>query len=471
MTGRRIAKRWFVSVFVALVGLSVILPLAASARPQGPASDPGALSFWLDDDKPAKSKRPKKKKKSSKRQSGRKPAEKIRWGQQANESDEEYDKRFSKLLKRIRRDAKGDYNGGQFLNEKGEEIQLWTYMGRPFIVRTDIGQEFTAQTVMYMEMLHREFGAAYKKLLRKTTEVTEPVEIIVFADRGAYRRAGGQPSSGGQFAFATHFQNDRGSSWPAAHFRMMQFTDGISDFAKWPKDVLKHESCHMELSLRLGFKLLPRSKIAFLRMPPIWWNEGQAGVFEYWDFRKSVEENFEEIPERGRYVPMVRRMYGTDEWKDFDFFWTIDVGKWNSGGPRVVMNYAQGWSIVAYMMTGGTKGKQDFCRIFDLSMRVGTNDPNVSFTDRKVEYSRAWAEIFPPQVQEELSKNWDSWIRKHVPKEGAPIEDEEYYLRKEFWDASVKDELRQIDKEKLEENKKWVEKEDRRRRKSKVVEW
>ncbi len=471
MTGKRSAERWYVRMLLVLVALSVMLPLAVAALPQRPASDAGTPRFLLeDDDKPARNKKPKKKKSTRREGSGKKAAEKIRWGQRLNESDEEYDKRFATRIKRIKQDTKGDYNGGQFFNEKGEEIQLWTYMGHPFIIRTDIDKEFTAHMTMYMEHLHREFSSAYFKLLGKAADVKEPVEIITFADRGAYMRAGGHPASGGQFAFAMHFSNDRGRGWPAKHYRMMQFTKGVTDFSKWPKDVLKHESCHMELYMRVGYKLDPTGTIGFPIIPPIWWNEGQAGIFEWWDFRKSVEENFEEIPTRGRYVPMIRRTYGTDDWKDFDYYWTINRAKWDSEG-RVLLNYAQGWSICGYMMTGGREGIMDFRRIFDLTKRVGTNDPDISFSERKVGFSRAWAEVFSPEAQDKMSKNWEKWVKKHVPKDGT-IPDEDYYIRKMNCDPSVSDRLQPItDEKKLKENEKWVEKEERRRKKATVVEW
>ncbi len=115
----------------------------------------------------AKTKKPPKKDadEEEKTATDEKPAEKIRWGKRRSEPDEQYDKRHAALIKKVEEDKHGDYAGGNFQNAKGEKIRLWTYMGNPFIVRSDISKEFTADAAMYMEMLHREYGSAYSKLL------------------------------------------------------------------------------------------------------------------------------------------------------------------------------------------------------------------------------------------------------------------------------------------------------------------
>ncbi|MCG8409515.1 MAG: hypothetical protein MI923_30285 [Phycisphaerales bacterium] len=476
MSGSRIFK--LANFVLAVLIVAILWPGAAAALIQEVRADRSVMTSATQNNdsdtegrKKKKKKRKSKKKKRKKRKKGKK---KIRWGQKRNESDEKYDKRFKRLLKRIKQDKAGDYRGGRFEDESGNEIRLWTHMGHPgcpFIIRSDISKEFTAHLAMYMEMLHREFSTAYRILLGFPADVKEPVEIITFADRGTYMKAGGLPSSGGQFGFAMHFANDRGQSWPARHYRMMQFTRGITDFAKWPKGVLKHESCHMELYLRVGYKLDPTGTIGFPIIPPIWWNEGQAGVFENWDFRKTVDENFDEIPNRGRYAPMIRRMFDTKDWKDFDYYWTINRGKWDSEG-RVLKNYAQGWSICAYMMTGGLKGRNDFRRIFDLTKRVGTNNPDISFSDRKIQFSRAWAEVFPEEAQAKLSKNWEGWVQEHLPKDGESVVDEEFNLRSHGYDPDTTARLQPItDEKKQKENDEWVKKEEKRRKKGKMIEW
>src|SRR5690606_8769456 len=176
----------------------------------------------------------------------------------------------------------------------------WRYEGRVFLVRTDISAEFTVDTAMYMEQLHRDYGEAYQKLLGIPVQMHEKVEVIVFADRATYMRNGGTPGSGGFFSPIAVLGGDRGPKWPAQRFRLQQFTDGITDFKKWEKGTLKHEAAHMELQMRLGYMLLPGINYGFPVQAPRWFNEGHASVFEYWDFDKSVEENFKEIPNRGR---------------------------------------------------------------------------------------------------------------------------------------------------------------------------
>lgn len=456
-------------VVVSLVIAAFLWPTLTTAGPvpAAPGQFVSCANGDPDDSKPKKED----KKKDKKKRKQTKESKKIRWGQKRGETDAEYDKRYARLLKRVKQTRKGDYSGGQFANKEGEEIQLWTYMGHPgcpFIIRTDISKEFTAQLAMYMENLHREFSTAYKKLLGFPAQVKEKVEIITFADPGTYFRSGGMPGSLGQFSFAAQFYNDRGMSWPARHYRMMQFTDGVTEFRKWPKDTLKHESSHMELYMRVGYKQDPETKQGYPIIPPIWWNEGQAGVFEDWDFDKTVDENFAELAGRGRYPPFIRRIYDRKQWKDFDYYWTINREKWGGEG-RTFLNYAEGWTLAAYMFTGGPEGRADFRRIFDLTKRVGGNEMDISFADRKVGWSRAWEEKFPREMQAKMRENWRAWIEKNVPRDGR-VPDEEFMLREAGIDPSVTDSIKPFEtEEEKKKNEKWVEKEKRRKKKSTFI--
>jgi len=443
-----------ISGFVVLVSTFALSVLIASASGPGP------------DD--AKSKSNPKASKTAKKPPAKKKKSKfdpdedgfIRWGRRPNESDEKYDKRYAKLVKSIKQDKQGDFNGGHFENAKGEKIQLWTYMGHPFIVRSDIDAEFTADTAMYMEMLHREYGEAYKLLLGGIpADVREKIEVIVFADRGVYMKNGGTPGSGGFFSPASHLSGDRGPHWPARRYRLQQFTDGIKDFKKWPKGTLKHEAAHMEIQLRLGNTLFA-NVVGFPVDCPRWWNEGHASVFEYWDFDLSVEENFKLVPYRGRYAPFIRRIYGTDKWKDFKYVWQIDPQSWHRDmtTPQGYLNYCQAWSLAAYMMSGGTKGQKDFRTIFDLSKRVGADRQTTYHGDR----TRAWEEKFPIEQQRDLEKNWEEWVASNVSRD-RKVDDEEYYLRRAGYNPEVLDSLERFSEDEIKKMREGFAQEDERR--------
>src|SRR5207302_1631257 len=103
----------------------------------------------------------------------------------------------------------------------------------------------------------------------------------------------------------------------------------ISEFSQWPKGVLKHEAAHMELRMRLGVILDFHLRAYWPVVAPEWFDEGQASVFENWDFDKTVEENLAEIPFRGRYAGVIRRAFGTDKFKEFDYVWKIDPSTWH----------------------------------------------------------------------------------------------------------------------------------------------
>ncbi|MFQ5412259.1 MAG: hypothetical protein ACE5EC_08165, partial [Phycisphaerae bacterium] len=193
-----------------------------------------------------------------------------------------------------------------------------------------------------------------------------------------------------------------------------------------------------------------------------------ASVFEYWDFDKSVDENMAEVANRGRYAPVIRRVHDTDKWKDFNYVWTIDPASWANDmtSQQGFLNYAQAWSLCAYMMTSGVKGRKDFRAVYDLSARVGV--------DRQQTWSgdgmRAWSLAFPAEDQSRLEKNWEAWVGSNVSRD-EEVKDEEYFLRRMGYDPGVVDKLVPITGEdEVKENKKWVEKETKKRKKSRRVE-
>jgi hypothetical protein len=428
-----------------------------------------------DDDPPAEKKTKKKrskknrsKKKGSKKKGSKKKKKKIiRWGQRRKETDQKYDKRYQRVIRKVKQDKRGDSVGGHFENAQGEEVRLWTYMGHPFIVRSDIDAKFTADTAMYMEMLHREYGAAYKRILGLPAEVKEKIEVIVFADQETYIKNGGTKGSGGFFNPAAHMQDDRGRFWPARHYRLQLFTGGITDFTKWEKGTLKHEAAHMELQLRLGYTLSRGMSFGIPVNCPRWWNEGHATVFEYWNFDKTVDENFAEIPNRGRYAPVIRRIFDTARWKDFNYVWTIDGATWHGDmtSDQGFLNYAQAWSLAAYMMNQGRDGRRDFRAIFDLSRRVGTDRQQTAAGDGM----RAWTVKFPQQDQARLEKNWQQWVAENVSRDKR-VPDEDWLLKRQGYKPEIVDRLVKYSKEEFDELREEIIEERQRRKKARTIE-
>ncbi|MFO0971980.1 MAG: hypothetical protein U1A27_00875 [Phycisphaerae bacterium] len=346
-------------------------------------------------------------------------AKKLHVGQRHGESDEQYTKRRDLLVKRSEKDKDG----------------LYTLRTQPFIIRTDISADFTADTALFMEMLHREYGKTYAKMGLPQGPAKEWIEVVVYADRATYMRTGGSAGSGGQFMQAIRF-TDRPPTWSATHYRLAMFTDGETEFAKWEKGTLQHEAAHMELQLRLGF----------LVDSPRWFNEGQASCFENWDFDKTVDENLAAIPRRGRYAPVIRRAAGTDKLKPFSYVWEIDAASWHAAmtDSQGGLNYSMAWSLAAYMLNEGKTGRKAFRTVYGLSKRVGA-DRQISATGTK---TRAWQNEFPAPEQKKLEHEWIAWIDRCLPKEKAnpderdglinmgydPDENELVPLTKERWE-------------------------------------
>ncbi len=276
------------------------------------------------------------------------------WGRRHNESETAYAKRRDALIQRCKKDKLG----------------LFSVRSQLFVVRTDITPEFTADLALYVEELHRAYQSAFSKLGAPAAAGKDLIEVVCYKARSSYIKDGGNENAAGHFEVGANRSSDwnRPKDWPTGTFRLALFTNEIVDFDTWDKQVMKHEAAHMELQLRLGY---------FVDCPR-WWNEGMASCFESWDFDKTVDENFAEIPKRGEYAPFVRKMWGTDRWKDFNYVWTIDGAAWHRdmATPQGRLNYCQAWSLAAFMFNQGPKGKKFFNQIFNRSVRIGADEPD-----------------------------------------------------------------------------------------------
>lgn len=448
--------------FVVLVVATFSLSLILGGTEGLPVAAAGGPPVFEDGDKP-------KKPKKTDAEAKKKPAKKtvVRWGQRRNESDEEYDKRFAKLLKRVRQAKRGDYSGGVFINEKREEVRMWEHQGPVFYCRSDISQEFAANLAMYMEMIHREYGEVFRRVLQEPARVREPIEVIVFGDPQTYYNSGGRPGSGGYFTWQPNRHGDRSRFWPCKHFRLVQFTDGEKDFAHWNKETLRHEAGHMQLQLRLGFTMLPNGE-GYAVVPPIWWTEGVATTFEYWDLHKTVDENMALLARRGRYAPLIRRMFDTEAWTDLDYVWRLNMYTWNAS--RTYFNYCEAWALAGYMLSDPVNGYRDFRRIMDVVKRVGENYQGIT-SNREIVESRAWAEAFPPEVMDKMQENWYRWVKENIV-DAPPVPDEEFVLRSAGINPAVTDRFEPFQTEgERKANEEWVKKEEKRRKKEKKIEW
>lgn len=346
------------------------------------------------------------------------------WGRKAGESPEKYAERRRSMIKRCKKDTLG----------------MFSIKNLIFLVRTDITPDFTVDLALYMEELHRAYQAAFVKLGAPASRARDLVEVVCYGARERYIAEGGNENSGGHFHPAANFDPkywNRPPGWPAGQFRLSLFTSGVTDFDKWDKRVMKHEAAHMELQLRLGYSALDA---------PRWWNEGMAACFEYWDFDKDTDANFAEIPNRGRYAPFIRKLWGTPHWKDFEYVWTIDGAAWHRdmSSGQGYLNYCQAWSLAAFMFNQGVKGKKFFNQIFNLSISLGADRAN-----RIGVRTRGWEEAFPSSDRAELEEAWVAWVKKNLPK-NKRNKGEEMELLKQGFDPKA-DKLVAMDEETLRE--------------------
>jgi len=130
------------------------------------------------------------------------------------------------------------------------------------------------------------------------------------------------------------------------------------------------------------------------------------------------------------------------------------------------LNYAQAWSLAAYMMNSGNKGRGDFRTIFDLSKRVGADRQ----TTYQGDHMLAWEDKFPREKQASLEKSWNDWVSDCISREKR-VPDEDYFLQQNGYKPDVVDKLeRYSEKDDIEKLITSVKKEEKRRKKAIAVE-
>src|SRR5262249_60650369 len=81
--------------------------------------------------------------------------------------------------------------------KKKDDDGLFTLESVPFIVRSDIDEQFTVDTALFMEMLHRAYGETYHRMGLPAGPPKEWIEVVVYADQATYMKNGGGAGSGG----------------------------------------------------------------------------------------------------------------------------------------------------------------------------------------------------------------------------------------------------------------------------------
>jgi len=207
----------------------------------------------------------------------------------------------------------------------------------PYIVKSEIDPQFTAEAAVYMT----KFYLAFRNFFKPDPKLHVTPTVLFYKDAQSYIKNGGPAGTGGCYA-----GGDKTSK-----LLVYQVRPG-SGFAGFETSVIRHEGAHQLLAYILGTHAIP-----------IWYTEGVATFFESWDIAKPIQANLEDLKTTHTRFESIARTYGTKDFLSLHKLTDLSYETWTK--DDVLLHYAEVQSFMTFLITT-EKGRQFFAAIFRL---------------------------------------------------------------------------------------------------------
>lgn len=207
-----------------------------------------------------------------------------------------------------------------------QEDGFFVLDGPKWNVRTEVSARFTAELSAFMELYDLAFHQIMNMKLKAATD-RKPA-VVVYAAESTYAKRFPDGSRG---HYAYHYDDDG----KFTEFDLYSYVANEKEktFANFYYPILQHEGTHLLLRKYLG------------RAPaPVWFDEGAATYFQFWDLRATVARNFETRYGSSAYRPVLRRWMEANKNAPpaLDGLLKLTAETWNPDkmGPEAQMHYA-----------------------------------------------------------------------------------------------------------------------------------
>ncbi|MHC4777075.1 MAG: hypothetical protein ACYTFG_00710, partial [Planctomycetota bacterium] len=201
-----------------------------------------------------------------------------------------------------------------------------------WVVETQISKRFTCETALFMEYFHKTFMDAFAFSLK--VRIPDKPKVVVLKGVAEYRK---RFSDGSEGNYILKFDED-GS---CLEYEMVVFArdDYEKEFIRFYRPSLLHEGAHL-----LFFKFFGKAKC------PIWFTEGVATYFQFWDLKARKFENVIGSAKRSGYLlHFLKAMRAEKEDRDhIDYLLSLENRDWNPDkmGPKAKYDYGLAQSFV-----------------------------------------------------------------------------------------------------------------------------
>ncbi|MCX7934215.1 MAG: hypothetical protein N3A66_03035 [Planctomycetota bacterium] len=224
-----------------------------------------------------------------------------------------------------------------------------------FIVKTELGERFTAEAALFMEIFHAVFLEVFNFKTGSEVDIKPTLVIFKSAERYAQVGIGGsrgvftwrQAGEKVEFALYTYMKEDR-----------------LCNFSNCYHPVIQHEGTHCLVQKLVGTKPVPA-----------WLTEGMATFYEYWDYRSKASPSGNKpkdaearkkrltLSERKHYLRDGVRESG-GQYPTLKYLLSLNtLRQWDVDGmgPRTGLHYAMAESFADFLISD--KKGRDYLRL------------------------------------------------------------------------------------------------------------
>lgn len=250
------------------------------------------------------------------------------------------------------------------------EGERFTLEGAHWRVETEVSARFTAELTLFMDLFHEAFHKLLEEL-EPTAVVERKPTVVVFATKERYAR---EFSDGSRGHYRYHW--DEHGTWDELHLYTFIEKPEEREFAQFYQPILLHEGTHVLLRCVLGQNDCP-----------VWFDEGVATYFQFWDLRLNVSQNLKTRYARSFYRGRLKEAYAR-ELPDLPPLLAVESKAWNpdSMGPIAERHYALAESVIDALL-GEPKGRPVFKALFD---RLKQGETPLLSRDETVDLELAW---------------------------------------------------------------------------------
>ncbi len=260
--------------------------------------------------------------------------------------------------------------------KKNDQFMLET---ENFKCKTPVDRRWTAELSLYMEVFYTKF----RKLVPYSERVKIKPTIEVLSDEETYRERFNKHGRG-------HYRYNKNQQGRWSKFHVYTYIDGPkarTDFSSFYHPILQHEATHILLQKIFGNMSLP-----------IWFDEGFANLFQFWDIKQSVQTNLRTHWRKSSYYSDLRSVNDEGNTDNLSIQRIVNIDSYDAFNPDEMgeearLNYAIAESLIHYLVSSPQRRKA------------------MSRYIKRMKENRRAPNFWPEEVIQKIEPHWQEYVK------------------------------------------------------------